>query len=404
MANYVIPLVTVPYLTRILGVEAWGEIALAQVVLQYFILLVDYGFSWSAVRQISEERGDRDAISRIFNATWCAQWLLLGVSVFILFAIVIIIPMLRNVWQLYVAGFAVVLGQVLFPIWLMQGLERLREVAAIQFFTRLLLILPIFLLVNSPEDILLAMVIQSIGGVISGVLCLYLINRDRIIIWRWPSWVDVWCAFKSGGELFLSRGWISLYTHMIPLILGIVAGTTAVGIYSLADRIRNMAQSLLQPISQAVFPRMSHLYAHDVKEAQLLLVKSLSVVFVVAAPVSLGLFVMADWIILVIGGSKFHEAADVLRWLSIVPLAVGLSNVFGVQVMIPNGRVKAFNLIVGIAGICAIVSIFPFSSHYGAVGAARVTLIVELIVTGMMAFYLQRAGFFQKIGNVLPKL
>lgn len=398
IANYIVPLLTVPYLTRTLGIDAWGEIALAQVVFLYFILLVDYGFSWSAVRQIAEERSNPVAVSKIFNATWAAQWILLCLSIPLLAIIVSVTPMMRDVWPLYAVGTAVLLGQVLFPVWLMQGLEKLREVALIQLFTRVLLLIPIFIFIHSPDDMVLTMAIQSLGGVVSGVLCLYLIFRQKVVIPSWPAWRDVRSAFRDGWGLFLSRGWISLYTNLIPLILGIVSGAAAVGIYSLANKVRSVAQSMLAPVSQAIFPRMSHLYAHDAGAAQSLLKTSLLVVVGVAGISGLGIFILADWIINILGGSEFHQAADVLRWLSMVPLIVGLSNVFGVQVMIPNKRVKAFNYILGIAGLTALILIYPAAASFGAVGAAWVVLLVEILVTGLMGLYLYRNGFFRKVG------
>jgi len=395
VANYIVPLLTVPYLTRVLGIDAWGQIALAQVVLLYFTILIDYGFSWSAVREIAEKRDNHEAVSRIYSATWMAQWLLLVLSFLILYVVVNLVPILKNSWPLYLAGTTVLFGQVLFPIWLMQGLERLREVAVIQLIARLILLAPIFILIDSPDDVVLAMVIQSLSGVISGGLCLYLIYRRKIVTWWWPSWGEVRGSFKSGRALFFSRGWISLYTNLIPIILGIVAGASAVALYSLADRVRGIAQSILQPISQAIFPRISLLYVNDVKAARRLLGKSLLVVTILAGTVSVSLFVLADWIVFILGGSEFEPAADVLRWLSIVPLLVGLSNVFGVQVMIPNKAIRPFNFIVGVAGLCALIFVYPATVHYGATGAAWVTLGVEMLVTVVMGLYLQRSGFFK---------
>jgi len=126
ISTYVVPLLTIPYLTRTLGLEAWGKIAFALVILQYFALLVDFGFSWSAVSQIAAERDDEESISKTFVSTWVAQWLLLVLAIMLLSVVVFAVPLLKKDWTLYMAGLPLLFSQVLFPVWLLQGLEKLK--------------------------------------------------------------------------------------------------------------------------------------------------------------------------------------------------------------------------------------------------------------------------------------
>lgn len=403
IANYIIPFLAIPFLTRTVGLDAWGKIALAQFILQFFVILTDYGFSWSAVRQIASKRNDKHAIAVIFGETWAAQWLLFCLSCVILVLVVCGVPSLRSDWPLYIAGFGVVLGNVLFPLWLMQGLEMLREVAVIQVISKIALLLPLFVLVKSSDDLTLAMLIQSSGNLLGGILCLYWILSRRVTSWHSPKLVDVWVTLKDGAAVFASRVWISAYTNLIPVLIGALAGTTAVGLYSLADKVRLAATYVLNPISQALFPRMSNLYATDHNEAGKLLRKSILAVAIVAGSTSITLWFAAEWIINLMGGDQFHGAVNVLRCLAAVPLLVGLSNVFGVQVMIANNKTKAFNFILAAAGVWAIVIIFPLATNYGAVGAAITTATAELLVTLLMAIYLSRKGFFTSLTVQLDK-
>lgn len=392
-ANYLIPLVTLPYLTRVLGAEGFGKFAFVLAVMAYFVLLTDYGFSWSATRQIAAHRDDRSLVSSVFSATWSAQWVLALISGLILVASVTTIPLLRQDAGLYLAGFTLVVGNVFFPLWLLQGLERMREVAIIQVVGRLVALPPLFLFVKSTEDAIWAVTLTGAGPIIAGMLSLYWISRKRLIEWRRPTLAQMLSALRGGGALFLSKIFISIYTILTPLALGAISGTTAVGYFSLADRIQRAAQSLLLPISQALFPRMSHLYKHDPISAHHLLKRSTLIIIALSGTVSLLIWTTADWIIFMVGGVEFAAAAAVLRWLAFMPLIIGLSNVFGVQIMLPNGLNRLFNGILGTAATLALLLMVPMIYWKAAEGAAIAGFIAETFITVAMAAFLYKLGY-----------
>lgn len=394
ISNYLLPLITLPYLTRVLGAEAFGKVAFAQVVMTYFVLLVDYGFSWSATRKVSAQRADRDALSRTFTATWAAQWLLVTLAALATTAVVLLTDRLRPDALLYAAAFSTVIGTALFPIWFLQGLERLQVVAVLQLLTRTLALLPIFLFIQQPQDAVWVLLIQGSGAILGGILALYWMQRESLITWRVPSWRDTLGALREGGALFGSRAAISLYTTLVPLVLGWIAGPVALAYFNLADKLRSAAQSLLSPLSQALFPRMSHLVQSNGHAAYALIQRSALGVLIVAGSASAALWVLADWLVLLLGGRDFTPAADVLRWLAPLPLVIGLSNILGVQIMLPHGLNRAFNAVLVSAAAVSLAFIGPMASHFQAVGAAQTMLAVEIWVTAAMAAFLWRQGYF----------
>jgi PST family polysaccharide transporter len=395
ISNYIIPLITIPYLTRVLEAEAFGKVTFAQVVMTYFVLLVDYGFSWSATRKVSAQRADRDALSRTFAATWAAQWLLVIVAALVATTAVLLTDRLRPDALLYAAAFSTVIGTALFPIWFLQGLERLQVVAALQLITRTLALIPIFLFIHQPQDAVWVLLIQGSGVILGGVLALYWMRRESLITWRLPSWADTLGALREGGALFGSRAAISLYTTLVPLVLGWVTGPAALAYFNLADKLRSAAQSLLSPLSQALFPRMNHLVQSNGHAAYALIQRSALGVLIVAGSASMAVWFLADWLVLLLGGRDFLPAVEVLRWLAPLPLVITLSNILGVQIMLPHGLNRAFNAILISAAAASLVLIGPMSSHFQAVGAAQTILAVEIWVTGAMAVFLWRQGYFR---------
>lgn len=400
-ANYLAPLITIPYLTRVLGAEAFGLAAFVQVLMAWLVIVVNYGFPWSATRDIAANREDHYYVSRVFSANWTVQWVLTALTGVVLAIAVLSVPQLRQDAAVYFAGFSFVLSTVLFPVWLMQGLERLRAVAAIQICGRLALLALVFVLVRGPEDVALAVFAQGAGGIVAGGICLVWLRRQATVRFVLPTAAEIWHAARNGGRIFVSQIAISFYTTFVPTALGVASGVTMVGQYMVADRARGAAQSMLIPISQALFPRMSFLFGkNDLDGARRLVRYSLMATLIISGSASLAIFVLADWIVLFLGGPEFTAAVPVLRWLAAVPLCVGLSNLFGVQIMLPRGKVAAFNTILISAAVLGVAMIFPMAGWRGAEGAAMTILIVELWVTAAMALYLGRIGLIgKKVGE-----
>ena len=107
-ANYIVPLITLPYLTRVLGVNAFGQVAFTQIIFQYFIMITDWGFSWSATKEIALVKHDREKLSVLFLKTWLAQLLLLLILFFILLLAVLYIPFFEKYKNIYLVGFSLV--------------------------------------------------------------------------------------------------------------------------------------------------------------------------------------------------------------------------------------------------------------------------------------------------------
>lgn len=394
VANLLLPLITLPYVTRVLGVEEWGKLAFVQIVLGYFTLMTNWGFAWSATRKVAAARENLTVLSRTFSATWLAQWLIAVVVSLALLLLIALVPFFTKDATMYLLGIGLLFSNVLFPVWFLNGIECMKQVATIQITTRIVALPFIFLLVKSPGDAPLMIAIGAAGGLLSGVLTVLWIRRNLTLIWQVPSFNLIWLELKEGGSIFASTVSISLYTTLTPTILGIVAGHTAVGYYSLADRARLAAMAALSPISQALFPRMSHLFSHDHKAARRLLKKSGVVIVGLSGVVSLVLWFAAEPIVLLLAGVQFAPAAVVLKWLAPLPFIIGLSNLFGVQIMLPNKRMKAFNLILGAAGILSLGMIVPLVKWQGAAGASINTLLTECLVTLAMGIYLFKQGFF----------
>ena len=388
--NYLVPLLALPFLARVLGIRAYGEVVFVQTVMMFGMLLVDFGFSWSATRDIAASRDDRAKVSTLFAGTWGLQWLLLAVVVLVVLLSMLWLPSLRPNASLYLTGLGIVLGQVLFPLWLFQGLEALKVAAVIQVVGKVLALPWLLIWVDGPQDQVAAIAFFSASSVLSGLGAVWWIHRSKWVEWFWPSRADLAQAFRQGAWIFGSRVSISLYTTAVPLAVGLWAGPAQLAAFNLADKVRVLIQGFLAPVAQALFPRMSYLINRDRVAAFSLLTKSAWLVGFVSLLSGGLVWWFAEEIMLILGGKDFINTGDILRWLAFVPLMVAGSNTLGVQVMLPRGMNRAFTTILTAASIMSLVGLYPAVMNAEARGAAQLVLLVECVVTLAMALYLRR--------------
>jgi O-antigen/teichoic acid export membrane protein len=392
VANLVLPLVTLPYLLRVLGVEQFGVYGFCQAVLASAVVLADYGFNLSATERVARAQGQPEAINRIFWSVQVAKLILALAALALLGFVVWAIPQFRAVWPVMLASTPAVLGSVLFPQWLFQGLERMGFVTVCTIAARALAIPLIFWAVQSTQDTWLAALIQASGQVVAGLFACGFIRRHRLIGWVSPDWQDVRQVFKDGWHIFLSSAAISLYTNINSVLLGLLTNHTAVGLFSAADKIRLACQSLVAPLSTAVYPRVSALMVQNPIEGLALVRKVLLIQGGLTFGLSCGLWLAAPWTVGLIMGEQFDAAVSVLRVLSPLPFLIGLSNVFGIQTMLPLGMKKSFSRIVMASGLVNIILMLVLAPQWEAEGAAAAVLLAEGLVTLAMALVLRKSN------------
>lgn len=391
-ANYILPLILVPYLVRVLGPEHFGLVAFGQGLIAYFNIFVDYGFALSATRRISVEREDVAAVSKTALSVWAAKALLCAAAFVILLGIINLVPKLKEVDVLLLILYGVVVGNALFPIWLFQGLERMSFIAAINLAMRLLVLAGVFTFVRRPEDYLLyagLTSLRSLGAGVAGVILAFFKFKLRPFL---PSLTDIWETLKEGWLLFLSTASISLYTAGNAFILGMLTNPTVVGYYSAAEKIVNGIMNLLGPIRQATYPRFSKLALKSQTRALHWGKRMMYVMSGLGASLSFILLLGAPWIVKILLGSQYGPSVGVIRILAGLPLLVSASNVLGIQIMLPFGKDRAFLRILLSAGLVNITLAIILAPYLQAIGMATAVLITQTIVTASMLIYLQKCG------------
>lgn len=388
-ASYILPLITLPYLTVVLGPDMFGLTQYAISLITYFQIITDYGFNLSATRELAIKREDNHEVSRIFSSVMFIKLALMILTFIILILIVIFIPKFSEDYLVYLLTFGMVIGYMLFPTWFFQAMEFMRYTSILNIIGKIIYTVAIFIFIHNAGDYILVPVINSAGLIIVGIMGLYLAIKRFNIKLIIPKWCDVKYQLKEGWHVFISTVSINLYTTTNTFLLGLLTNNTLVGYYSIAEKIVLAANGLLTPISQALYPYVSRRNSES-KTINIQFIRKLTKLMAcVGFVLSALIFIFAKPIVIYIFGDAYMSSIILLEILSALPFIVALSTVFGVQTMLTHNYQKAFSSITLLGGIINIFLAVVLITMYGVVGIAVCFVITESFITIAMFLFLQ---------------
>ncbi|HUZ47381.1 MAG TPA: flippase [Terriglobia bacterium] len=380
-ANYALLLVTVPYLVRVLGAGPFGLLGFAQALVASFATFVDYGFDWSATREVSSQRENLELVNRTAMSVWGAKACLLLLILGVLLPLTIFVPKVRMAAALVWALTGILFGRVLFPVWLYQGFERMTGIAVINLSVRAAALICLVLFVRHANDLLPCAIILSGQSLIVGVWGALFAVRAFKIRFAFPRWRDILSSLKDGWALFLSSGAATLYTSGNAFILGMfVHDISLVGYYVAAERLVRVAMDALGPIYQAFYPKINKL-AHTSKELALREGRRVLAVLVPLGAAIFAFFIIgAPLIVRIIFGAKFAPATGILRILSFNVLNLAFAAVWSTLMMMSFKRDYAVVKILLGAGLVNVGLAFLLVPAYGPMGMAACVVAAETFV------------------------
>ncbi len=345
ISYYVLPLITVPYLVRVLGPEKFGLVAFGQSLITFFVLFVNYGFDLTATREISVKRKSNKDVSVISCSVWIAKLLLGLIGLSVLLLLIRFVPKMNQNSVLLLILFGIAVGNMLFPNWLFLGLERMKAISVINMSMRAVTTAGVFILIRNPDDYLIYAGLLSFQWVFAGILgIVFAIVRLKIRI-SVPKSHEVTQVLSKGWTLFLSNIAQSIYYSGNSFILGMLTNYTVVGYYSAAEKITLSLLGLFRPVALAVYPRLSRIASSS---KNTVLFWSRRLIFVMGGlglAASLTMFFGAPLIVKIILGSGYGPSIIVLQVLSLLPFIVALSDVLSIQIMLPFSKDKFYTMI-----------------------------------------------------------
>jgi PST family polysaccharide transporter len=388
---YLAPLITLPYLTRTLGDESYGTYGFIQAIVQYFVLITDYGFSITATRLIAINSTQKIHVSSVVANTIAVKLLLVLLCALLSLLLLAVFPTIGQHTDILVACFIGVLGNALFPTWLFQGLEKMRVLALIICLSRLIPLPFFFIWVHNSGDVVMAAALQNIPGIIAAIFSFYYAIRHQLIEPVNISIDSIISMLKEGWAVFLSNMSTSFYTTVNGILIGAFAGKDQAAYFYATDKLRVAAQGFIQPIAATLFPRITALSQtpERAQECKKLVIKGTGLLVIIELACGLVMYFGADIIAAHYLGKDFLPAAIYLKSLAFLPLVIALATVFSQWRFQALGHSVSLSKIYLIAGPLHSLYATYLTYHYHTYGLISSLYITEIGITLAMVLVLK---------------
>jgi len=384
-SNYIFPLILLPYLVRVLGVEGFGLLAFASATINILRGIVSYGFDLSGTQLISRHSNKKSRLVQIFSSILIVKFLLALCSFLLLLLLVTFVEKFHINSEIFIFTSLLIFTDVLFPIWFFQGMEKMKIITYLKISYKTLFVLSILVFVNNKNDVFLVPLLDVIGAFIIGIIALRIIKKDFDIVFRKQKYLQIVFQFKYGWHIFLSKIAVVLYTSLNTFVLGLLTNNESVGYYSLAEKIYMAVRGLYSPFIQALFPYLSKLYLRN-KEKYYIVIKKVSLgYFFSLVLISLILYSFNYELVYLISGKNLIEAVDILSILSI-SIVFSIGSLYSIFLII-KGQGKILSKITFSSMLLNSLFVYPLISLYGIYGLAYLFLSVQIFQTLLQLNY-----------------
>ncbi len=380
MANYVIPIVALPFLIRTLGAEVYGAMAGAFAAVFFMVVVVDAGSNTLAVRELAANSDSPERVRKIYCINTRLKLVLAAAMAVFLAILVATIAAWREQWVLYLSCYLMVLGSVFFPTWLFQGLEVMRVTMAYSVAGRLLATVGLFAFVSGPDDLVIAAALQASATLLSGLFV-----QRQVSFFSGASWRDVFRFGESGlGDwwrrvrtLSVSEFATQSTSNSSVFIVSLVTNEVTTGIFAALEKLARAAASGLQPVVRALYPRCSALRAENVTAARRFAARWTAGLLTVSAVGLIIGAVLVPWLLSLLFGAAWIAHTSIMQgllawvFLSIASLCVG-------QLwLLASGETRGYSRVLLAMSALQVLLCIPAVIHAGLWGAAVALVVSE---------------------------
>lgn len=380
LANYLIPLLLIPYVSRVLGVDSFGKASYAQNIGMYLTLLVNYGFEYSATQEISIHRNDTSKLQSIFSTVIAFKALLFLATLAFVAVLAVLVPRVCDDFSsvMIVAFFN--LGWVLFPTWFFQGVEHMARMSLFSFFVKLGGALLVIAFVHKPGDYPLYLLGLTLANIFVGCYAFFYVKRKYGIQIEKPQPFTSSPAVRKGFPIFLNAILINCNTVLGVFVMGICLSDAEIGAFSGAQKIIMAVMMITcQTITIALFPRISNYFNESRQKGLAYLKKYVVIISLLSIGVSAVTYFLSPVVVAILLGGQFNEAIFLLRLLSPLPFLVSLATTLTVQGLY-GMQLQRYAPFIGLAVcVCSVSLNWLLIPEIGAPGAAYSWLFCELV-------------------------
>jgi len=371
--QFVIPLITLPYLVRTVGIEKFGLVNYALSLGLYFGALIQFGFGITASREIARHREDTDSLSCIYSVTLSCSILLalLGSSIYAL--IVMSIESFRNFSDLYLFTLIFVVFQSIFPYWFFQGVEKMKFITFLSLGTSLMNLLGLLIFVKDENDYILIPLLNAAASLVTFLFAVTVIRTQFKVQYKRPSIQEIKATLGDGWYAFIAQFVPNIYTNTVTFLLGVFANTTTVGVFVAATKITDAAASLVYVFSDTFLPFLSrHIDKHKLFQKLMILI-GLGVAIVV--------FFGAEIIASLMYGDADKEVVTYIELLSLAIPMIFIQVTFGKNYLMLVGQEATYKNILLLFSSLSLTYSIPLIYAYGAWGSIFTLIFTRVLIS-----------------------
>ncbi|WP_051541827.1 flippase [Clostridium lundense] len=389
ITNIIFPLITFPYVSRILLTDGTGKVSFFTSIATYATMFASLGISTYGIRATAKVRDNKKELSKLVQE-------LLGInliSTISVLAILIFSAFFVDKFQeepiLFFINCIIVTTAGIGLNWLYSGLEEYEYITKRSIVFKLISLVMVFAFVHERQDYIIYAAITAFSTIGSYICNFY--YAHRIISFKLCDDLEFKKHFRPMVYLFASILAVSMYTNLDTVMLGFINGDTEVGLYTVAVKAKWLLLTTVNAISTVLLPRLSY-YINEEKfdEFNRILKKSISTIIIIAIPLTFYFIIEAKDTILILGGLGYLNAVKCMQIIMPILLISGFSNITGNQILIPLGKDNCFMVAVVIGAVIDFILNLLLMPRYGCIGAAVATLMAEITQMIIQSWYARK--------------
>ncbi|KQB44188.1 Polysaccharide biosynthesis protein [Flavobacterium daejeonense] len=381
------PLITFSYVARIIQPDGVGTVSFVESICRYAILIAALGIPIYGVREVAKCKEDKIKLNQLFNELVIIHLLTTIFTILVYILMVFNIDKFYQNISFYILGIAMILSNVFVIEWYFQGIGDFKFITIRTLVIRTITTISVFFLVKNSQDSIYFFLLAVLTNVLNGIINFWYaqktieLNFNVELVRLKKHLIPLFYIFSTTLS-------ISIYVLLDTIMLGFLSSENAVGFYSMALRISKIPMLFVGALGTVLIPQLAYSYGqNNLEEFKKLISKSVIFVISFSIPIIFLLLGVSKNLIVVFAGSEFAEATMTLQILSVVVLLIGMSNIFGLQILTPMGKDKYLTISVVMGTITSVVLNFFLIPLFQEVGAAISNIITECLVTAATFYF-----------------
>ena len=403
MSSFLFPLITFPYVSRILLPIGTGKVSFANSVVTYFVMISQLGIPTYGIRACAIVRNDEEKLKKTVYELFLINVVMSILAYIVFFVALIYVPRLRAERTLFLITGTLIFFNTIGVEWLYKALEQYTYITVRSIIFKFIALIAMFALVHDVDDYVIYGGISIFAASASNAF--YFIRLRKIIGKKKVSQLNFKQHFKPVFTFFIISCATTIYTNLDNVMLGFMKDDVEVGYYNAATKIKNILVSIVTSLGTVLMPRASYYLQNGMEdEFYKLSKKAIKFVFLAATSMMIYFMLFAREGVLFLSGEAFEGA--ILPMMIVMPtlLFIGLTNIMGIQMLVPMGREDAVMISTFAGAIVDLILNAIAIPILGASGAAIGTLVAEFVVLIVQLIYLRKDVAFLYNGQSYLKL